>query len=80
MVCGTRDCKTAQLFPSIVNNASREMSQHLVGVFLEAFTFAKTTQRKNLKLIRTVIRSEVLILIVFSKWKSRTRFQFSHFL
>lgn len=55
--CGTGACKTAKPFASIGNNAaSYEMSQHLVGVFLEAFTFAKTTQsKKTLKLIKTLV-------------------------
>lgn len=68
--CGTSGCEVAQLFPSIiVNNASSHAtSQHLVGVFLEAFTFAKnSTKQKKLKLLRNLICREVSILVIFPK-------------
>lgn len=64
-LCGTSACEAAQLRPSIVNNAaSYEMSQHLVGVFLEAFTFAKTTQsKKTLKLMKTLMQESIIVVV-----------------
>lgn len=56
-LCGASACEAAKPFASVGNNAAfYEMSQHLVGVFLEAFTFSKTTQsKKTLKLLKALV-------------------------